>query len=329
MRELWSTAPLTITPSMPLRRLLLLCGLHYVACESACRWTLRCSVGRQPGLPTSMPPAWGERGARLPFSVEVDVRSTPAEAQDVERLGEGACAIEPRTPTISITGFGGAMPIPVGGGGWRLEGSSLNFWLDFPEGTTRLADVGCDVESVWDLKPGVAGQCDVELPAGRLFFEMDQLIEDTALEQLNREFQAARALKWRAEADVATLEKRKNPAPVWNAARKEWVVAGDKVGFMEEQTARAAVASAEKAQREVDQRRPKRSELSREAGPWPGTGPGPVWMGRKGTLWTRRTGPLSGPFGTLPFGIGHHYTIVGTWSAEPMDPVETFWTMPE
>ncbi|MDC0525381.1 hypothetical protein OAO87_00185 [bacterium] len=70
-------------------------------------------------------------------------------------------------------------------------------------------------------------------------------------------------------------------------------------------------------------RQPKRGELSCEAGPWPVLA-SPVWIGRKGTLWTKRTGPL----GELPFGAGHHYALVGTRSAEPMDPIETFWTMP-
>ena len=49
------------------------------------------------------------------------------------------------------------------------------------------------------------------------------------------------------------------------------------------------------------------------------------WLNRKGKLVIKRTGPL----GTLPLGMGHHYTSIGTWSAEPVEPVETFWTMPE
>ena len=48
-------------------------------------------------------------------------------------------------------------------------------------------------------------------------------------------------------------------------------------------------------------------------------------MGRKGRLLIKRTGP----FGALPFGFGHHYTSIGQWSAEPIEPVETFWTMPD
>ena len=126
-----------------------------------------------------------------------------------------------------------------------------------------------------------------------------------------------------ANAAVTEMERAKNPRKTWNAAKNEWVVEGKKVSFIDEQRTRAAAARAAKAQSVVDEERPKRGELSRDAGPWPGAS-GPVWMGRKGKLWMKRTGP----FGELPFGVGHHYALMGTWSAEPMDPVETFWTMP-
>ncbi|MDC0526202.1 hypothetical protein OAO87_04290 [bacterium] len=66
-----------------------------------------------------------ESGAQLPYSLEVDVLSSLASAQDRERVGDSACIIEPRMPDVSITGFGGAAPIPVRGGGWRLDGSAL------------------------------------------------------------------------------------------------------------------------------------------------------------------------------------------------------------
>ena len=95
-------------------------------------------------------------------------------------------------------------------------------------------------------------------------------------------------------------------------------------GFVSEQLNRAALAKAERVQEEMDQQRPKRETLSREAGRWPRDSPA-RWLGRKGQLLVKR----SGVFGQLPFGIGHHYTCVGTWSAEPEEPVETFWTMPE
>ena len=84
------------------------------------------------------------------------------------------------------------------------------------------------------------------------------------------------------------------------------------------------VEQVERVQEEMDQQRPKRETLSREAGRWPRDSPA-RWLGRKGQLMVKR----SGVFGQLPFGIGHHYTCVGTWSAEPEEPVETFWTMPD
>ena len=93
---------------------------------------------------------------------------------------------------------------------------------------------------------------------------------------------------------------------------------------MSEQLKRRALAQAEAAQDAADEQRPNREELSHEAGRWPRGGP-VRWMGRKGRLLIKRTGP----FGALPFGFGHHYTSIGQWSAEPIEPVETFWTMPD
>ena len=57
-------------------------------------------------------------------------------------------------PLVSITGFSGAVTIPVRGGGWRVVDGKLSFWLDFPEGSTR-GDVAGDVANVWGLSPGV------------------------------------------------------------------------------------------------------------------------------------------------------------------------------
>ena len=94
-------------------------------------------------------------------------------------------------------------------------------------------------------------------------------------------------------------------------------------GFIEEQRQRADLSAAKKAQEQADARRPKRKDLSRDAGQWPRGSP-TRWLASKGTLWIKRIGPFGA---RLPFGAGYHYTRLGTWSAEPVEPVETFWTM--
>ena len=148
---------------------------------------------------------------------------------------------------------------------------------------------------------------------------------------------------------MTAIEKAKTPEKLWSAEKNAWVTEVVKEGFMSEQLKRAALAKAERVQDEIDQQRPKRDTLSREAGQWPSDSP-TRWLGRKGTLLVRRLtlnpnpnpdpNPNPNPHpkqvrrkgafgGALPFGIGHHYTCVGTWSAEPEEPVETFWTMPE
>lgn len=289
------------------------------ACTPSCRWTLRANVGRIKGQATSMPDNWGKTGATLPFTLQVDVQTAPISTAD-ERVGDSAFTIEPQCDEVSVTGFSGAMRTPVESGGWNLEEGQLKFWLNLPEGISRCEDG--DNCNVWDLAPGVEMQgTDIDLPPGRLYFETD-VVDHSELERLNREYLAARSSAWQAKEKVDTMENAKNPAPVWSADKGEWVVEAINPGFFEEQKQRAALGAAKKAQEQADERRPKRKDLARDAGQWP-TGSPTRWLGNKGTLWIKRTGP----FGELPFGVGHHYTKLGTWSAEPVDPIETFWTM--
>ena len=111
----------------------------------AARWKLRVSVGREPI--TSMPKEWAKSGARLLFSLPVDVFPTQTASPDDERrVGPKARAIEPREPVISITGFGGVVEIPVRGGGWNVDAEGkLSFWLEVPESITPR-NAGGDVK---------------------------------------------------------------------------------------------------------------------------------------------------------------------------------------
>ena len=76
----------------------------------------------------------------------------------------------------------------------------------------------------------------------------------------------------------------------------------------------AAIAAA--VMKRANDKRPKREEISSRAGPWPGVGDA-IWLAKKGRLLIKRRGNL---------GIGSQYSVLGTWSAEPEDPVETFFT---
>lgn len=271
-------------------------------------------------MQTSMPEEWGKSGACLPFSIEVEVGDTPASETD-DRVGD-ACTLEPLVSEIGITGFSGSVAVPVRGGGWQLADGQLRAWLDFPEGARCPADG--DACNVWGLAPGVATRgLDVELPAGRVYFETD-VYDDAELERRNQQFLAARSVAWQAKKAVAALESAKSPTPVWSATKNAWVAEAERDSFVSEQLKRADLRRAEAAQDKIDGTRPKREGLSQEAGRWPRDGP-VRWMGRTGRLMVKRTGP----FGPLPFGVGDRYTAVGTWSAEPIESVETFWTMPE
>ena len=286
---------------------------------SSAAWSLRVSIGREKG--TSMPEAWGQSGARLPFSVEVDMSEDSVDCGDgdVGMLGPDVCQIEPKVTDISITGFGGAVEIPIRGGGWTLRDGRLAFWLDFPEGSTRGEMTG-DVSNVWGLAPGVATKgLDVELPAGRLFFEAP-LVSDAELERLNRDFLALRSRTFEKRKAVKDIESRKNPAPVWSSEENAWVSKGVDEGPLAQAKQNADLKLAERAEKAADDKRPKRKDLSRQAGLWPGvSSESPVWVGSKGVVSMRRRGP---------FGIGSSFAVLGTWSMEPLMPIETFWTMP-
>ena len=94
-------------------------------------------------------------------------------------------------------------------------------WLDFPEGACVSADG--DACNVWDLAPGVALQgIDVELPAGRLYFETD-IWDDAELEEQNKRYLRARSAAWQAKGEVAAIEKAKNPEKRWSAEKNAWV----------------------------------------------------------------------------------------------------------
>ena len=168
-------------------------------------------------------------------------------ASDDERVGAGACGLEPVDPEISVTGFAGAAQAPVQGGGWqltrpdpdRLDRGQLSFWLDFPQGTARCSPDG-DACNVWGLAPGVELKgLDVDLPAGRVYFETD-VWDDGVLEQMNKRFIDARSAAWRAKEEVTSMERAKDPAPVWSAEKNAWVV--ERVQRLRVRTAEAARA---------------------------------------------------------------------------------------
>ena len=105
--------------------------------------------------------------------------------------------------------------------------------------------------------------------------------------------------------------------PKWSVEADAWVSEPLNEGFVAENAKKMAAARAEALQTRADEQRPKRKELSRDAGPWPSIGDA-TWLAKKGRVLIKRSGP---------FGLGARYAVLGTWSAEPEEPVETFWTM--
>jgi hypothetical protein len=111
-------------------------------------WRLTFDVGRTEG-DESMPDDWAASGARMAFSVDVEVSSDDASSKDSE-VGRGACALRPLTEGEFVSGDG-VQRVRVAEGGWRIDHNDvLRCWLD--------------VESA-------AARNDVSLEPGRCYFE--------------------------------------------------------------------------------------------------------------------------------------------------------------
>ena len=67
-------------------------------------WRLTFDVGRTDG-DESMPEDWAASGARMAFSVDVEVSSDDARSKDSE-VGRGACALRPLTEGEFVSGDG-------------------------------------------------------------------------------------------------------------------------------------------------------------------------------------------------------------------------------
>ncbi len=112
-------------------------------------WRLTFDVGRTEG-DESMPEDWAASGARMAFSVDVEVSADDASSKDSE-VGRGACALRV-TNEPEFVGEKGVQRVAVSNeGGWRIDHNDvLRCWLD--------------VESA-------AARNDVSLAPGRCYFE--------------------------------------------------------------------------------------------------------------------------------------------------------------
>ena len=112
-------------------------------------WRLTFDVGRTEG-DESMPEDWAASGARMAFSVDVEVSADDASSKDSE-VGRGACALRV-TNEPEFVGEKGVQRVAVSNeGGWRIDHNDvLRCWLD--------------VESA-------AARNDVTLAPGRCYFE--------------------------------------------------------------------------------------------------------------------------------------------------------------
>ena len=144
-------------------------------------WRLTFDVGRTEG-DESMPDDWAASGARMAFSVDVEVSSDDASSKDNE-VGRGACALRPLTEGEFVSGDG-VQRVRVAEGGWRIDHNDvLRCWLDVESAAARndvsLAPGRCYLEAaVW--------RSPADLAAGRQ--KLAPLVADTrkAQDELER-----------------------------------------------------------------------------------------------------------------------------------------------
>ena len=106
-------------------------------------WRLTFDVGRTEG-DESMPDDWAASGARMAFSVDVEVSADDASSKDNE-VGRGACALRPLTEGEFVSGDG-VQRVRVAEGGWRIDHNDvLRCWLDVESAAARN-DVSLCVE---------------------------------------------------------------------------------------------------------------------------------------------------------------------------------------
>ena len=99
-------------------------------------WRLTFDVGRTEG-DESMPDDWAASGARMAFSVDVEVSSDDASSKDAE-VGRGALALRV-TNEPEFVGEKGVQRVAVSNeGGWRIDHNDvLRCWLDVKSAAAR------------------------------------------------------------------------------------------------------------------------------------------------------------------------------------------------
>ena len=116
-------------------------------------WRLALNVGRESG--TWMPDDWAASGARLLLPVSCEFTADQYLGEPEPLVGRTCFRVRPLGESTFV-GAGGTVNVKVKGGAWSVappkpgeRPARLRFWLEFPEACARN---------------------DVELPAGRVFF---------------------------------------------------------------------------------------------------------------------------------------------------------------
>ena len=208
----------------------------------------------------------------------------------------------PRSDTCSYTVLEGGVVKPVQGGYWKMIHSSRN-------GGDKKNNMNNNEPITQTLQftlkfPEELQKNDVVIPAQSTIFLEGLVYSQDTLKDLDEAFLTARSQESKAQEALDAIYKVRDGPKQWNQERQVWERPTLDVPLTELWNSHWTVWSKRLERQRRNAARPnKNSQLSQQAGPFPGYVER-VYMGTQGVI-------RLGPYGK----------VVGSWSAEPLNHV--------
>jgi hypothetical protein len=242
-------------------------------------WRVALNIGRESG--TAMPSSWASSGARLPIVIPCDFIAANGE--------QGTNKVTPKSNAIRFTGKEGESIKPITAGSWALSNNrELTFTVSFPEDIVRN---------------------DVTIEAGTTLTMEGLVYTKTDLEELNRQFYAARDQAWQAMGEIEEVERRKEAPKKWNEATGQWERRYEDAPITSRIAQEFQLLTSQRQREKEESNRPRPKDLSLDCGPFPGVpNDDDVYVTMKNEV------KMKSSFGPWR----REDVVVGTWSAEPI-----------
>lgn len=224
--------------------------------------------------------AWAGSGCRLPVVVRCDFRSDDDDGANAAQEG----SLVPKTSAVRFTGPDGEVVNRVEPGTWRLSSDQrkIEFTLSFPDELVRR-----------DVTLRGTVRCEGFLYGTKF------------LRTLNERYYEARSAKWDAGAEFDEVARRADAPKKWNFETNQWEQRYETESVFSRLGKRASLFLSERWERRRNEERPNLQDLSSDCGPFPGV-EGDVYFLKKGKIFLKQSGLLG-------------ETVIGTWSAEPIN----------